>query len=91
MDYKIVYHDLVFRDDLPPIPRNWRDNILRLVHHKLTKHPQVFGKPLRSPLAGYRKLRIGSYRVIFRIEKLQIKIFVIALRKIAYQLIYQRI
>jgi len=49
--------------------------------------PELYGKPLRRSLKGYRKLRVGDYRVIFRIEKHFIKIFVIQHRsKNTYQL-----
>ena len=53
--------------------------------------PAVFGKLLRRSLKGYRKLRVGDYRVVFRLEDTTIKILVIQHRKIAYQQAVQRV
>jgi mRNA interferase RelE/StbE len=30
--------------------------------------PQEYGLPLRKSLGGYWKLRVGDYRVVFKIE-----------------------
>lgn len=39
--------------------------------------PEVYGRPFRRSLKEYRKLRVGGYRIIFRIEGSQVNIFVI--------------
>ncbi|MBW1756443.1 MAG: type II toxin-antitoxin system RelE/ParE family toxin [Deltaproteobacteria bacterium] len=38
------------------------------IETKLTTHPFELGKPLRYSLRGARRLRVGDYRVIYRIE-----------------------
>ena len=40
---------------------------------------------LRMKKHGYRQLRVGDYRVVFRIEGAKIKILLIQHRGIAYQ------
>jgi lipocalin len=45
-----------------------RKGRLRAIKTKLTTHPFELGKPLRYSLRGARRLRIGDYRVIYRIE-----------------------
>ena len=37
--------------------------------------PEEYGAPLRKTLKGYWKLRVGDYRVVFRVEGDEITIF----------------
>ena len=55
------------------------------------RQPEIYGKPLRSSLKGYRNLRIGDYRIIFRIEEKAVKVFAILHRSIVYKDINKRI
>jgi mRNA interferase RelE/StbE len=89
--HELTYAAVVTRDDLPSIDRDWVREILTAVLEKLTVHPDIYGKPLRGGLHGYRKLRIGDYRVIFRIEKKVIKIFCIGHRKHVYDAMSRRV
>ena len=91
MTFEIVYHHLVVSNDIPKLPPPWREQVRRAIEDKLTTRPEVFGKPLRRSLKGYRKLRVGDYRVVFRIEKQKVKIFVIQHRSIAYTSAAKRI
>lgn len=45
----------------------------------------LIGLPLRSSLKGYRKLRIGNYRVIYLIRKPDIIILLIGHRSDVYK------
>ena len=91
MSFKILYHEAVVSQDIPKISKEWRTNIEKNIEDKLTSHPETFGKPLRSSLKGYRKLRVGDYRIIFRIERNTIKIFAIKHRSVVYETIKKRI
>ena len=82
--YKILYVDGVVNEDLPSILEPWRDEIKQAIEKKLMTRPEVYSRPLRRSLKGYRKLRVGGYRIIFRIEGNQVKIFVIQHRSIVY-------
>lgn len=42
-----------------------------------SQDPCVFAKPLRYGLKGYWRLRVGSYRVIFSVEKYELVILVV--------------
>ncbi len=86
MTYEIFYHAMVAKKDIPKLSEEWRSKIKKSIENKLTISPELFGKPLRRSLKGYRKLRVGDYRVIFRIERLTIKIFVIGHRKDVYNI-----
>ncbi len=85
MMFVLQYHQQVVREDIPALPKKERVRIQRAIEEKLTTHPEVFGKPLRRSLKGYRRLRVGDYRVIFRIEQTSIKIFLIAHRSVVYE------
>lgn len=89
--FEIVYHHLVVKEDIPKLPSSWRDKIRRAIEERLKIQPEVYGKPLRRSLAGYRKLRVGDYRVIFRIESKKVKIFVIQHRRDVYETTEKRI
>ena len=91
MTFEIVYHHLVVSSDIPKLPPPWREQVRRAIEDKLTTRPEVFGKPLRRSLKGYRKLRVGDYRVIFRIEERIVKVLVIQHRSIAYTNVVKRI
>ena len=82
--YTILYHHLVVRDDISKLPRVWKKKIQRAIELKLTTAPDMYGKPLRRSLKNYRKLRVGDYRVIYRIEDKKVKIFIIQHRSIVY-------
>ncbi|MBI4050751.1 MAG: type II toxin-antitoxin system RelE/ParE family toxin [Candidatus Doudnabacteria bacterium] len=82
--FKIVYHHLVVSDDIPKLSSEWKEKIRHAIEGRLMTHPDLYGKPLRRSLKGYRKLRVGDYRVIFRIEKAIVKILAIQHRSIVY-------
>jgi mRNA interferase RelE/StbE len=82
--FAILYHELVVREDIAKLPKAWRARIKQAIETRLTSQPDLYGKPLRRSLKGYRKLRVGDYRVIFRIEEQGVYIFSIQHRKQVY-------
>ena len=44
-----------------------RERIRRAIKSRLMTAPQEYGLPLRKNLGGYWKLRVGDYRVVFKI------------------------
>lgn len=91
MSYEILYADKVVKNDIPDISGSYRIRVKQAIKKKLTGEPDLYGKPLRKSLNGYFKLRVGDYRIIFRIEGRKVKIFAIAHRKIVYEIIGGRI
>ncbi len=83
--FSLAYHELVIREDIPKIAPEWRIKIKAAIEVKLLIAPEQFGKPLGKSLKGYRKLRVGDYRIIFKIAGNKIKIFVIQHRKVVYR------
>jgi mRNA interferase RelE/StbE len=54
-------------DDLPKISGEARRRIARLIETRLGTEPARFGSPLAGSLRGYWKLRVGDYRVVFKV------------------------
>lgn len=68
MPYTVKYHPDVKSVDLPPINLKMRERIRRAIESRLMTAPQEYGLPLRKTLRGYWKLRVGDYRVVFKVE-----------------------
>lgn len=85
MNYRVSYHPIVVRDDIPALYGVWRERIKVAIERKLLERPEIFGIPLRRSLKGHRKLRVGDYRVVFRIERKTVLILAILHRSVAYR------
>lgn len=85
MAYALRYHPAVSEEDVPGIPRNLRARIARAIEARLTLAPERYGAPLRGSLKPYWKLRIGDYRVVFRVVGQEVWIFTILHRKVVYE------
>lgn len=68
MKYRIEYLKCVVDDDIPKLTKSIRKQIKTAIEEKLTSHPIEFGKPLRYSMKGARRLRVGDWRVIYKIE-----------------------
>jgi mRNA interferase RelE/StbE len=91
MAYKIIYHPDVAKKDLPGIPQNIKETIRRAMETRLMQEPFMFGEPLRQSLKGHRKLRVGDYRVIYRIQGQEIIVLKIGHRKEVYSSVFSRL
>ena len=91
MNFEVIYHPLVVRNDIPRLSTAWKTKIQKAIEGRLTNHPETYGKPLRRSLKGYRKLRVGYYRIIFLLEKNTVKILTIQHRSVVYDKINKRI
>ena len=85
MRYDLEYLESVVQEDIPALPRTARERIRREIELKLTTHPIEFGKPLQYSLKGARRLRVGDYRVVFRIEGRVVVVLKIGHRKDVYE------
>lgn len=64
-----------------------REMIRNAIEKKLTVNPISFGKPLQYSLKGYRRLRVGDYRVVYTIIDDKVLVFIIDIdhRKAIYR------
>ena len=89
--FNIAYHQLVVSHDIPKLSHEQKERTKRAIEERLAIHPDLYGKPLRRSLKGYRKLRVGDYRVIFKIEKNTVKVLIIQHRSVVYDEVRKRI
>jgi mRNA interferase RelE/StbE len=85
MPFEIVYHPDVKNIDLPKLDARSKAMIKRAVEERLSTRPEVFGRPLRGSLKGYWKLRVGGYRIVFKLLGKKILVLAIVDRKTVYQ------
>ena len=88
--HTVLWHEKVRSQDFPKLSTTIKKRIRGAVEEKLTINPLLFGKPLRLSLAGYRSLRVGDWRIVFRIEKQTVKIFLVAHRSVVYEEMFSR-
>jgi mRNA interferase RelE/StbE len=88
--FTILYHPAI-RSDIDKLGNTEKQLIQRAIEKKLTTTPEIFGIPLRKSLKGYRKLRVGDFRVVFRLDDQTVKIFTIQHRSVVYQNLEKRI
>jgi mRNA interferase RelE/StbE len=91
MEYRLIYHPNIVSEDLPKISKNIKEIIKRAIEERLLKDPVSFGVPLRKNLKGYRKLRVGDYRVIHKVSGNLIIILKIVHRKEVYGKVFSRL
>jgi len=91
LSYTLVYQREVVDEDIPSIPAGLRPRLAKAIEARLTTHPEQYGKPLRGTLAGYWKLRVGDFRVVFQIVGKEIHIHAIRNRKDVYSDILKRL
>lgn len=75
--WRVVIHRLVIRDDLKSIDKSTARFILKSIYRKLSKDPESYGSPLLGQFKGYWKLRVGDFRVVYKINKDEVLVSVI--------------
>jgi mRNA interferase RelE/StbE len=91
MPFGLLYHPAVGEEDVPQIPRNLRRRIADAIESRLVHSPHQYGAPLRKTLKGYWKLRVGDYRIIYKVDKDEVLILAIRHRKTVYEDILRRV
>lgn len=89
--FKVVYDPIVISEDLQGLDRAVLLNIKKSIESKLVTSPDYYGKPLRGPLHGYWSLRVGDYRIAYRIVSGAVHIDVIEHRSVVYETLRSRI
>lgn len=92
MTFALEYLERVARDDIPALSKPIRQRIKKAIETRLAIDPVAFGKPLQHTLKGYRRLRVGDYRVVYRIDENKSRIVIVAIahRKAVYDMINKR-
>ena len=82
--FTIYYHSLVLEKDFPKLDAETRKRIERAVNFRLSGSPEIFGKPLKYSLKGLWSLRVGDWRVVYKIKKNEVWILRICHRRDIY-------
>ena len=85
--FSIEYLESVVEEDIPALPKAMRDRIRNAIEARLASDPVGLGKPLRYSFVGHRRLRVGDYRIVYRIDikKSSVIIALIKHRKDVYE------
>ena len=75
MSYRIDYLEEVFFQ-LARVPKNIRNIILKAIENRLSVDPCRF-KPLTANWQGCFRMRIGDYRIIYRVDKEAVTVLII--------------
>jgi mRNA interferase RelE/StbE len=87
--FELVYHPDVYKD-IARLDERVKKRIRVAIESRLAVAPHQYGEPLRKTLKGYWKLRVGDYRVVFKVSGNEVWIFGIIHRKEVYEKIGKR-
>jgi mRNA interferase RelE/StbE len=91
MPFTLRYHPDVRNVDLQLIDNKTKQRIKKAIEERLSVLPHNYGAPLRKTLKGYWKMRVGDYRIVFKVVENEVRIMGIRNRKDIYQKITVRI
>jgi mRNA interferase RelE/StbE len=78
MAWKVIYHHGV-RKDLNDLGNSRAQKVLRVIDERIENgEPDKSGKSLSGELAGYRRIRTGDIRIVYRIVNQSIEVFIVA-------------
>ena len=66
--YGVKYHPEVKTKDLFEINPDMKARIKKAIEERLQVAPYDYGLPLRKSLKRYWKLRVGDYRIVYKIN-----------------------
>ncbi|HNF59609.1 MAG TPA: type II toxin-antitoxin system RelE/ParE family toxin [Elusimicrobiota bacterium] len=89
--FVLLYHPYVKSEDIPNLGNAVARRIEKVIRERLAINPELFGLPLRRGLSGYRKMRVGDYRIIYRVVGSQIRILAIGHRSDIYSTAPKRV
>lgn len=90
MMFALVYHSRV-DGDIARINRDIRKRIGTAIQTRLATHPESYGKPLRGSLAGFWSLRVGDYRIIYKIRGSEVWVLGVIDRRDVYEDVMRRL
>ena len=81
--WRIKIHPLVIKEDFKEIPVQQQTTLLNTIQKKLSFDPLSYGQSLRGEFSGYWRLRIGDYRVVYKIvdEEIIVSVIKVGIRK----------
>ena len=84
MPYSIEYRDGV-SDEVSKLNADIQDRIKKAIEERLAISPKDFGKWLSFMWRGFRSLRVGDYRIIYKVQGDKVIIYKIGHRDDVYE------
>ena len=78
--YQIKYLEVVYKTHIRKFSSSDKKIIREAIEKKLMSDPVKFGKPLKYTLKGYRRLRVGDYRIVYSICQEREEVIVVAIK-----------
>ena len=79
MSWRVIYHEAVAAD-LQAIGQAEARVILNVITKRIQNgEPDKLGKTLTGRLAGYRRIRTGSTRIVYRVNAEAIEVLIVAI------------
>lgn len=82
-EWRLRFSPRILREDLKEIGEAAYAVAKEAIIKKLKQHPNQYGAPLRTPLAGMRKLSVSHVRIVYRVDDdlRQVLIYMIGARR----------
>jgi len=90
LPFTVSYHPEVKKTDIALFDDKTKQRIRKGIEERLLVEPHRYGRPLRRTLKGYWKLRVGDYRVVFKVIRKEIRVLGICHRKDIYKKVPMR-
>jgi len=89
LPYIVKYHKTL-KEDLNKLDKFSRSRIRKAIESRLLIDPVKYGQSLKGTLKSFRKLRIGDYRVVYKVGKKEIIILGVRHRRDIYDVMINR-
>lgn len=80
VEYTIKYLEEIIDKHIKVLPQNIKIIIKQAIEERLGTNPVGYGKPLRYSLKGYRRLRVGDYRIVYSINEKDKIVIILAIK-----------
>jgi mRNA interferase RelE/StbE len=78
--FLVSYLDTVVQKDIPALPKTMRTRIKNAIETRLAMDPIGLGKPLRYSFIGHRRIRVGDYRIVYRINMQDHEVIIVLIK-----------
>ncbi len=86
MTYRLTYKQSA-QDDIAKLPLTVRRTVRQAIEARIATDPIQYGKPLHFSLKGHRRIRVGDYRIIYRVDEETKSVYIVPIghRKDIYE------
>ena len=77
--YKVKFLNNVTEKDLPALPVTIESRVNKAIQERLTVDPVNLGEPLYYSFKGFRRLRVGDYRVVYHVNTVKYEVNIVAI------------